>query len=707
MPELHNKNGVAERKNKTLIEAARTMILVTKPQNKTPYELLTGKQPIISYLRPFGCHVTILNTIDQLGKFDEKSDLGFLVGYSLNIKAFWVYNLETKRVKENLHVNILENKPNVTGKGHAWIFDLDYLTTFMNYEPVSIENQANKSAGLKEANNSAGTQANDDQEQVFLEELEKLKRQEKEANVSAESLKKKATHAIQNASTSSTNLINTASTPLSTVGPLRAFNDGELSYANPSKYALLDDPSMPHLEDIYASPSEGIFTDSFYDDEGVEKKDERGVVVRNKAQLVAHGHRQEEGIDYDEVFPLVTRIKAIMIFLAFSFYMGFIVYQMDVKSAFLYGTIDEEVYVSQPPGFVDPKFPNKVKQKEDGIFISQDKYVAEILKKFDFLSVKTASTPIETQKPLVKDEEAADVDVHLYRFQVTLKTLHLHAVKRIFRYLKGQPKLGLWYLKVSSFDLESYSNSDYVGANLDRKSTTRCAYCCMILGEKVNACLSAKTTSWNEFSSTMASSIIYLAINQKFNFSRIVQLLIDHQLGDMSHHKDIYDNPSLIKKVFANMKRVGTVNISPTKPCTSKPHKKHKLKKQQTQAPKVPSPKPSPEHKLPLPSNDLLPGGKDILKLRELMDLCTHLSNKVLELESEVIDIKSTYRERIEKLKGIVDKLEEENKVSKELYSVYSKVDIVAPVVEKEKSFKQERIIAYINEDVEINLEEA
>nr|GEV36021.1 uncharacterized mitochondrial protein AtMg00810-like [Tanacetum cinerariifolium] len=137
----------------------------------------------------------------------------------------------------------------------------------------------------------------------------------------------------------------------------------------------------------------------------------------------------------------------------------------------------------------------RVKQKEDGIFISQDKYVAKILKKFDFLSVKTASTPIETQKPLVKDEEAADVDVHRYRFmisslmyltasrpdimfavcacsrfQATPKTSHLQAMKRIFRYLKGQPKLGLWYPKVSSFDLEAYSDSDYAGENLDRKS---------------------------------------------------------------------------------------------------------------------------------------------------------------------------------------------------------------------------------------------
>nr|GEZ99790.1 hypothetical protein [Tanacetum cinerariifolium] len=245
-------------------------------------------------------------------------------------------------------------------------------------------------------------------------------------------------------------------------------------------------------------------------------------------------------------------------------------------------------------------------------------------------------------------------------------------------------------------------------------------------------CLSAKTTSWNEFSSTMASAIIFLAINHKLNFSRyillsvvknieasvhffmfprFVQLLIDHQLGDMSHHKDIYDNPSLTKEVFANMNRVGagfsgSLSI-PTEPSTSKPHKKHKTKKKQTEVPKVPSLEPSPEHMLPSPFNDPLPGGKDSLKLKELMDLCTHLSYKVLELESRVIDIKSTYKERIEKFKSRVDRLEEENRVLKELHSVHSKVDTAAPVVEKEKSFKQERIIADIDEDVEINLEEA
>ncbi|GKE39372.1 putative ribonuclease H-like domain-containing protein, partial [Tanacetum coccineum] len=292
------------------------------------------------------------------------------------------------------------------------------------------------------------------------------------------------------------------------------------------------------------------------------KKDERRIVIRNKARLVAQGYTQEEGIDYDKFFASVARIEAIRPFLAYALFKDFIVYQMDVKSAFLYGKIEEEVYVCQPPRFEDSEFPDKVykrgqidktlfikriktdillvqvyvddiifgstkmglctkyeklmhkkfqmssigeitfflglqvTQKDDGIFISQDKYVDEILKKFGFSTVKTASTPMDTSKPLLKDTKAEDVDVHLYRsmigsfmylttsrpdiifvvcayarFQVTPKVLHLHAMKRIFRYLKGQPKLGLWYPKDSPFDLEAYTDSDYAGACLDRKST--------------------------------------------------------------------------------------------------------------------------------------------------------------------------------------------------------------------------------------------
>ncbi|GKE36456.1 ribonuclease H-like domain-containing protein, partial [Tanacetum coccineum] len=153
------QNDVAERRNRTLIKAARTMladsklpttfwaeavntacyvqnrVLVVKPYNKTPYELFRGIKPAISFMRPFRCHVSILNTIDHLGKFDGKSDEGFFVGYSLSSKAFRVYNIRTRKVEEYMYVKFLENKPMITD-GPKWLFDIDSLTKSMNYVPV-------------------------------------------------------------------------------------------------------------------------------------------------------------------------------------------------------------------------------------------------------------------------------------------------------------------------------------------------------------------------------------------------------------------------------------------------------------------------------------------------------------------------------------------------------------------------------------------
>nr|GEW07206.1 hypothetical protein [Tanacetum cinerariifolium] len=154
------------------------------------------------------------------------------------------------------------------------MFNLDYLTNSMNYKPISVENQANKFEGPKEANNSAGTQANDNQsansEEIDLHEehfvLPIWPAYATTVKSSGDKIEKNTdfkTCEKPNANTSSTNLLNIVSTPLSTACPSRTFNDGELSYP--------DDPLMPHLEDIYANPSKGIFTDSSYNDEDVTR----------------------------------------------------------------------------------------------------------------------------------------------------------------------------------------------------------------------------------------------------------------------------------------------------------------------------------------------------------------------------------------------------------------------------------------------------
>ncbi|GJW24096.1 retrovirus-related pol polyprotein from transposon TNT 1-94 [Tanacetum coccineum] len=237
---------------------------------------------------------------------------------------------------------------------------------------------------------------------------------------------------------------------------------------------LLDDPNMPALEDY------SIFDFTRDDeDDGVEddmnnlnttiqnnpkrnKKDEKGIMISNKARLVAQGYTQVEGTDY-EFLSLVARIEAIRLFLAYALFKDFMVYQMDVKSGFLYGKIKEEVYVCQPLGCEDPNFPDRVYKVEKAL------YGLHHAPRAWFTEVKTASTPMETQKPLLKDENVCACT----RYQVNPKVSHLHAVKRIFRYLKGQPILGLWYPKDSPFDLVAYTDSDYTGASLDRKSTTR------------------------------------------------------------------------------------------------------------------------------------------------------------------------------------------------------------------------------------------
>ncbi|GJY12236.1 retrovirus-related pol polyprotein from transposon TNT 1-94, partial [Tanacetum coccineum] len=133
-----------------------------KAHNKTPYELIIGRPPSISFMRPFGCSVIILNTLDPLGKFDGKAEEGFLVGYSVNSKAFRVFNSQTRKVKENLHVNFLENKPNVAGQGPNWLFDIDSLTNSMNYQPVTAGNQSNQNAGPQETNGNTGLKKNVD-----------------------------------------------------------------------------------------------------------------------------------------------------------------------------------------------------------------------------------------------------------------------------------------------------------------------------------------------------------------------------------------------------------------------------------------------------------------------------------------------------------------------------------------------------------------
>ncbi|GJZ19177.1 putative ribonuclease H-like domain-containing protein [Tanacetum coccineum] len=516
------QNGVAEGRNRTLIEAARTMladakllvsfwaevvntvcyvqnrVLVNKTQNKTPYELFNGRSPAIGFLRPFGCHVMILNTLDHLGKFDAKGDEGYFVGYSLSSKAFRVFNKRTKKIEENLHVDFLENQPIEKGSGPHWLFDIDSLTKSMNYVPVVVAGTSSTNiSGTKEVANQTMEENVSTLRFIALPNWEKV----------------------------------WEDIPTLYLG----FVGREIGF----RKVLVDCP-----KGVRPIGTKWVLKN---------KRDERGIVVRNKARLVAQRYTQEEGIDYKEVFAPVARIEAIRLFLAYASYMGFTVYQMDVKSAFLYGTIDEEVYVMQPLGFQDSQFPDRVYkvvkamyglhqaprawygtlskylldngfqrddiifgssnpklcrefetlmhdkfqmsaicelnfflglqvlQKKGSIFLSQDKYVVDILKKFRLLDVRSANTPMDREHPWGKDGTGKDVELHLYRSMIG-SLMYLTASRLDIMYLKGHPKLGLWYPKESPFDLVAYSDSDYGGATQDRKSTIRG---CQFLGRRL------------------------------------------------------------------------------------------------------------------------------------------------------------------------------------------------------------------------------
>nr|GEY74122.1 putative ribonuclease H-like domain-containing protein [Tanacetum cinerariifolium] len=334
-------------------------------------------------MRPFGCPVTILNTIDPLRKFDGKADEGFLVGYSVNSKAFRVFNSRTSIVQETLHINFLENKPNVVGIGPKWLFDIDTLTKSMNYQPVVAAIQPNHNVGIQENLNTDADVADaafDDKE--YKNEVhdspsgsdktkkhnEKAKRDAKgKSPVDLSTGVKDLRADFEEFSSNSTNRVNAVS----------AHNDGKSSFVDPSKYP--DDPDMPALEDIvYSDDEDNVGVEA--DPSNLEPNISVSPIPTTKVhkdhlvnQIIGYlnsapqtksmarmGHTQEKGIDYKEVFAPVARIEAMQLFLAYASFMGFMVYQMDVKSAFPYRTIEEEVYVYQPPRFKDLDYPDKV-----------------------------------------------------------------------------------------------------------------------------------------------------------------------------------------------------------------------------------------------------------------------------------------------------------------------------------------------------------
>ena len=654
------QNGIAERKNRTLKEAGRTMLadsgisqrfwaeaintacytqnrsLIHKRFDKTPYEIVYEKVPTIGYFKIFGSDCFIHNNgKNHLTAFDAKADIGIMVGYSLVSKAYRVYNKKTKSIEESAHVIFDEsfeetqNKIDDLSKNFEKIsilsnddddeeFDSTRETVFE--EPVfvqqTINNQQTDETPVNQLSESLSNQLNN-----------RLNIQQAEINQQADQLvdplgpvyRTNRNHPLEL-------VIGSPSAPVRTRNQINtdSFNSAFISQIEPKKIAdaLLDpDWILAMQEELNEFVRQNVWhLVPRPDGENIigtrwvfrNKLNEDGQVVRNKARLVAQGYKQEEGIDYDESFAPVARLEAIRIFLAFASFKNFKVYQMDVKSAFLNGILNEEVYVEQPPGFQDHTVPNsvfkldkalyglkqaprawyetltkflfehdfivgsvdktlfkftkdthillvqiyvddiifgstnpklcerfsklmqerfemsmmgelsyflglQVRQLEEGTFISQTKYTRELIKKFGMEKSSPTSTPMSPSIKLDKDEEGQNVDMTAYRgiigsllyltasrpdisfavgvcgrFQANPKLSHFTAAKRILKYLRGTESVGLWYPKDSSFNLTSYSDADYAGCKVDRKSTSGT---CQFLGDRLISWNSKKQTS--------------------------------------------------------------------------------------------------------------------------------------------------------------------------------------------------------------------
>ncbi|GJT26607.1 putative ribonuclease H-like domain-containing protein [Tanacetum coccineum] len=432
----------------------------------------------------------------KTGKFDGKPDEGFFVGYSLNSKAFKVYNIRTRKVEENLNIRFLEDKPIIVGNGPKWLFDIDVLKKSMIYVPVVASTNSNDFVDGSLFDFSSKNASNDEPQPSS----DAGKKED-------EGVSKESGNDDQERPENSIQDVNTAGPSINTKPDMFSLGDNAtLEATHADFFGDETEVNMSNITTVYLVPStpntrihkghslNHVIGDVHSDEELLQFKLQKvWVLVDLPKGKRAIGTKWVFRNKKDER----ARIEAIRLFLAYASFMGFMVYQMDMKSAFLYGRIEEVVYVCQPLGFEDLDYPYKVykvvkalyglhqapracikpwprlqvNQKEDGIFISQDKYVADILRKFSFTDVRIASTPMDIEKPLIKDSDSDDVDVHLYRsmigslmyltssrpdimfavcacarFQVTPKVSHLHVVKRIF--------------------------SDYARASLDRKSTT-------------------------------------------------------------------------------------------------------------------------------------------------------------------------------------------------------------------------------------------
>nr|GEV29899.1 ribonuclease H-like domain-containing protein [Tanacetum cinerariifolium] len=590
--------------------------LVIKPHNKTSYKLIRGRPPLIDFMKPFGCPVTILNTKDYLGKFDEKADEGFFVGYSMVSKAMRVFNKRIRIVEETLNIRFLENAPNVKGNKPDWLFDIDSLTISMNYVAVVAGFQTNGIAGTNDDIVAGPKDSVVDAEKKATETSEHINNTNSFNTVS--SPVNTARPSFVNAASPSP--INAVETPAST----NAFEEHPFEQFSPFKNAF----SLPHVAIVTLINDTEIFGNA-YDDGAVEeevdmnnvvssytipnvpltlflkdhpkdqfkllnawtlvdlpkdkwaigtkwvfrnKKDERGIVIKNKARLVDQGHTLEEGIDYDE--------------------------------------IEKEVYVCQPLGFKDPDFLDKVYKVEKALY-GLHQALRAWSGKTEWKKATTTASSLEAEHDsgnINRTQSMATINEPLPqgtslgsgpRYALTVNpTLYASCVKQFSTTTKVKKANGQEQIQALVDKQKVFTNIRRQGHGFSWNVTLLFETMMVNAQEKVGKGLGLHTNSHHTPTNTQLSS--------------------------------------------------------------SKPQKKIKPKRKRRQATEVHSPcsKIPVEESIPTPSNDPLPYGEDSIQLNELMIFCTNLQQHVVELE----EAKIAQAKEITKLKKRVKKLEKRKK---------------------------------------------
>ncbi|GJW81939.1 putative ribonuclease H-like domain-containing protein [Tanacetum coccineum] len=684
-----------------------------------------GFKPALSFMRPFGCHVTILNTLDNLGKFDGKSDevaadtntnestgtqgdlnVGTSTGKEGTNQDYIVMpiwkdasyfdslskDVDDSSLKEDndagQHINTASPEVN-TVRFEFNIVD-PLVNTASSYDPHSLKDMFKVGASHTLEATHVEFFSDEDEPKVNLGNIPNSYTVPTTPNTRIHK-----DHPIKNVIGDVKSSVQTRRMTRSTSaqGFLSAVYEEKthdtlntclyacfLSQIEPTSIAkALSDSSWVEAmqEELlqFKLQQVWILVDLPNGKRAIgtkwvfrNKKDERGIVIRNKARLVAQGHRQEEGIDYEEVFAPVARIEAIRLFLAYACFMDFLVYQMDVKSAFLYGTIEEEVYVTQPPEFKDPDHPDKVYKVVKALYRlhqaprawdSPFELVAYTDSDYAGATLDRKSTTGGCQ--FLGNRELGD---RMERVATTASSLEAEHDSGS----GPSPKFAETH-NVVVF-LEKHEESDGFAEIIDFMKASSVSYALTVNPSSIRRdlhlddaegidCLPTATIfeELARMGSSMASLIICLATNQKFNLSKYI---FDAMV------KKPWMRIQIHVKVFTNMKRAGkdfsgritplfdTMMVQPVEemgedsdhptdstpipiidqPSHLHPPKKDKpSKKAHRQEAKVPQDEAEHEESVPTPSNDPQPSGEDSMQLTELMVLCTKLQTRVLDLQ--------------------------------------------------------------------------